>query len=106
MNEDKDEKDKEDKEPKKPNLSAAARKRNIEMGLPEDFVEWQDPRLLEEAEERNTLLAALDEVNPGNRHSWKLGRKEFVLLFGKDSVKGNEARPGYEYKGLPVEIEE
>lgn len=64
-------------------------------------------RAVDESEERNALIAACDEVNLGNRHSWKMSRKEIETIWGKNALKGNKLPAGlYEYKGLPVELEE
>lgn len=61
---------------------------------------------IKRADARNALIAALDEVNPGNRNFWKLSQADAVLLFGENAIRDGKLRPGYEYKGLPIELEE
>lgn len=58
------------------------------------------------ADERNALIAAWDEVNPGNRHSWKATRKEVEIIWGQDAVKNGVLNNGFEYRGLPIELED
>jgi hypothetical protein len=56
------------------------------------------------ADARNALIAALDEVNPGS--SWQISRKDAELLFGEQAIRDGKLRPGYEYRGLSVELED
>lgn len=79
---------------------------NIESGLPPEFVEELNPLDVARADERNALIAELDKINPGNRKSWKISASNFALLFGENAIRDGKARPGYEYKGLPIVIED
>jgi hypothetical protein len=66
----------------------------------------KNPQPVEAADERNALIAAWDEVNPGNRKTWKATRHEVETIWGKDAIRDGKIRPGYEYRGLPIELEE
>jgi hypothetical protein len=66
----------------------------------------ENKQAIEAADERNALIAAWDEVNPGNRKSWKASRHEVEIIWGKDAVRGGKLRNGYEYRGLPIELED
>lgn len=83
------------------NLSVAEIDENLRIGLPVDFREEQDKEAVSRAEARNNLIAALDEVNPGNRKGWKMSKSDIELIWGSMDGIGN-----YEYKGLPVELDE
>lgn len=61
---------------------------------------------IDRADARNALIAAFDETNPGNRHSWKMTRQDITLIWGESAFRNGKLRPGYEYKGLPVELED
>ena len=63
-------------------------------------------KAVEAADERNALIAAWDEVNIGNRHTWKASRKEVEIIWGADAVKDGKLTNGYEYRGLPIELDE
>lgn len=58
------------------------------------------------ADARNALLGALDEINVGNSHSFKMTRSDITLIWGESAFRDGTLRPGYEYKGLPVELDE
>lgn len=64
--------------------------------------DWQ--KASDQAEERNALIAAWDEVNIGNRKAWKISQREIETVWGKNAFSKGKLSPILEYKGLPVEL--
>lgn len=59
-----------------------------------------------QADERNALIAAWDEINIGNHKTWKVSRREIVTIWGESAFSKGHLTPNLEYKGLPVELDE
>lgn len=69
-------------------------------------VDKDERKAIDDAEERNALIAAWDTINVGNRHTWKVSRKEIETVWGKSAFNKGKLSPILEYKGLPVELDE